>query len=501
MASTTNDVPLEEYEPFLADPAEEDTQNIQDRLFLSAVKVKRLLYTSHFLSTWNSRLFEFGAVLFLAHIFPKTLLPSSVYAIVRAASAICFSPSVGSYIDRAERLKAVRISIVVQRVAVIASCLLFWVMSTNNIRLAWFKPVLFGVVCVFACAEKICAVMNLVAVERDWVVVISESTGCELTVLNSQMRRIDLFCKLVGPLMIALVDGFSIKAAIWTTMGLSSASVLAEYFTIAWVHEAIPALQLPRIHSTNISSNAHQPSPTHLSSALHTFASSTSSYIYHSAFLPSLSLSLLYLTVLSFSAQMLTYLLSTGVTSLQLGFLRTISSILEISATWFTPLAISRIGPIRSGLWSIGWQASIIITATSIFWTSKKEQVAAAWLVAGVILSRVGLWGFDLSVQIVVQEEVEAEARGSFSSTEASLQNLFELFAYATTIVWARPDQFRYPVLVSTVAILVASGLYASFVRRRRGHLTHLSDCIKYDKGNHRSWGNDTGAGEVRVGG
>lgn len=100
---------------------------------------------------------------------------------------------------------------------------------------------------------------------------------------------------------------------------------------------------------------------------------------------------------------------------------------------------------------------------------------------------------------MVVQEEVEAEARGSFSSTEASLQNLFELVAYATTIVWARPDQFRYPVLVSTVAILVASGLYASFVRRRRGHLTHLSNCIKGDKGKFPSWGDDTRIEAVRV--
>ena len=235
MASTTDDVPLGECEPFITDPAEEDTQNTPDAISTPATRVKRLLYTSHFLSTWNSRIFEFGAVLFLAHIFPQTLLPSSIYAIVRAASAICFSPSIGSYIDRTERLKTVRISIVVQRVAVIASCLLFWFMSTGETRLAWFKPVLFGVVCLLACAEKTCAVMNLIAVERDWVVVISESTSCELTVLNSQMRRIDLFCKLVGPLMIALVDGFSSKAAIWTTMGLSSASVLIEYFTIAWV--------------------------------------------------------------------------------------------------------------------------------------------------------------------------------------------------------------------------------------------------------------------------
>jgi Ferroportin1 (FPN1) len=73
--------------------------------------IKRQLYTSHFLSTWNSRVFEFGAILFIASIFPGTLFPSSLYALVRAASAICFAPVVGRYIDIGNRLAVVRFSI------------------------------------------------------------------------------------------------------------------------------------------------------------------------------------------------------------------------------------------------------------------------------------------------------------------------------------------------------------------------------------------------------
>jgi iron-regulated transporter 1 len=69
------------------------------------------LYVSHFLSTWNVRGFEFGAVLFLATIFPGTLLPMSVYALVRAASAIVLSPVVGRYIDNGDRLQVIRVSI------------------------------------------------------------------------------------------------------------------------------------------------------------------------------------------------------------------------------------------------------------------------------------------------------------------------------------------------------------------------------------------------------
>jgi hypothetical protein len=74
-------------------------------------RITRRLYASHFLSTWNTRVFEFGAVLYLASIFPGTLLPMSVYALTRGTSAILFSPAVGQYIDTGNRLQVVRLSI------------------------------------------------------------------------------------------------------------------------------------------------------------------------------------------------------------------------------------------------------------------------------------------------------------------------------------------------------------------------------------------------------
>jgi solute carrier family 40 (iron-regulated transporter), member 1 len=68
-------------------------------------------YVSHFLSTWNSRVFEFGALLYLATTFPGTLLPMSEYAVARGISAIVFAPAIGLYIDTGNRLQVVRVSI------------------------------------------------------------------------------------------------------------------------------------------------------------------------------------------------------------------------------------------------------------------------------------------------------------------------------------------------------------------------------------------------------
>lgn len=50
-------------------------------------------------------------MLYLASIFPNTLLPMSIYALARGASAILFSQAAGWYIDTRDRLHVVRVSI------------------------------------------------------------------------------------------------------------------------------------------------------------------------------------------------------------------------------------------------------------------------------------------------------------------------------------------------------------------------------------------------------
>lgn len=74
-------------------------------------RVAHRLYLSHALSTWNSRMFEFGAVLFLATIYPGTLTQLSIYAFTRGACAMVFAPAIGQYIDSGDRLNVVRVSI------------------------------------------------------------------------------------------------------------------------------------------------------------------------------------------------------------------------------------------------------------------------------------------------------------------------------------------------------------------------------------------------------
>ena len=70
-------------------------------------------------------------------------------------------------------------------------------------------------------------------------------------------------------------------------------------------------------------------------------------------------------------------------------------------------------------------------------------------------------------------QDVEAENRGAFSSVEAAFQSVFELLSYTSTIVFSRPRQFKWPSLISVLAVASANLAYTVFVRKRRGHLIH----------------------------
>jgi iron-regulated transporter 1 len=242
------------------------------------------------------------------------------------------------------------------------------------------------------------------------VVVIAGDDESVLRNMNSQMRRIDLFCKLASPLTIALIDGVSTKIAILVIWASNVASVAVEYALIAMTYHAVPALGSPRQTrevgqregEAAISSTGER-GPGIASQCRHLLRN-LNAYFRHRAVLPSLSLSLLYLTVLSFSGQMITYLISAGYTSTKIGYIRSASVVVEMSATWLAPIIMKRLGAVRAGIWFLSWQTVCLNVTVGLFWMEQKPMWAASYLVVGVIASRIGLWGADLCAQIIIQE-------------------------------------------------------------------------------------------------
>jgi solute carrier family 40 (iron-regulated transporter), member 1 len=126
-----------------------------------------LFYISHFLFTWNDRVWEFASVILLISAYPLTLLPSSVFGLTSTACAIVFSPAVGRWFDMNSRIKSVRYSIFSQRVSVSAGCVFLWAMVSQNLEHA--KNGLFTVVILLGCIARLAFVGKTVGIERDWV--------------------------------------------------------------------------------------------------------------------------------------------------------------------------------------------------------------------------------------------------------------------------------------------------------------------------------------------
>ena len=462
-------------------PTEPRVQNKAPRALLYR------LYISHTLSTWNARTFEFGAVIFLAAIFPGTLFFASCYALFRSAAAAALGSWIGSVVDSKYRLYVVRQSIIWQRISVALSCLILAMLLAGNPQNGLIVYGLFATIVALAGIEKLAFVANTVAVERDWIIVVSDSLGVERQELNSAMRRIDLICKLIAPLGIGLLDGYSTKIAIWVVFGQNAISVLVEYFAIAQVYAAVPELGRGK-ELGNTTETPRSPGGTPIAPSRTTLSTIKNNirpwkdYFQNPAFLASFSLSLLYLTVLSFASQMTTYLLTLGFTSTHVSLMRLVAVILELSATCAAPLLMNKIGAVRSGLWFVNEQLFSIMAAVAFFAATTSQthlKLAGLALVAGVALSRLGLWGFDLCVQYLVQEDAPEAIRGSFSAIEMSLQNFFELLSFATTMVFYRPEDFKYPVYISTGAVALSAACFAGFVRQKRGHLLHTSKCLR----------------------
>jgi solute carrier family 40 (iron-regulated transporter), member 1 len=244
-----------------------------------------------------------------------------------------------------------------------------------------------------------------------------------------------------------MIDGVSTAAAIWTTLIATLLSVVTEYVFIVrvriasldrvvravtdrlQVYEMVPNLRRrsgnddaavvlsdaendsASEHDDGFDRPARKATGARLASVIRRIFpwSSVALYIRHPAFLPSFSYALAHLTVLSFSGRMIAFLLAVGYDSFGIGIARTVFTISELSATWISPRLAERMGTVWAGAWSLWWQTAWLSVGAGCFlvdWpnSGRSNSVAVSGLVVGVILSRIGLWGYALAVQNIVQD-------------------------------------------------------------------------------------------------
>ncbi|KAK6594440.1 iron transporter [Botrytis cinerea] len=422
-----------EEDALISNGAEQEMMNMEMEMEINLNKAQAwTLYLSHFLSTWNGRSYEFAAIIFTANAWPDTLVAASIRGIVRTLASICFSSSVGRWVDNSpDRLRILLTTITVNRIAVIcASILWFFVVESESnpengvsllqsveddvkfrdaMKIAMFLPILgFGIL------EGLSANGNMLSMERDWVVAAAAPEGNEydLTHLNSSMRRIDLSWFSLDLITLARAAGSVVEIS----------STVVTPFGVRHLSKAHGHGPYDRLHISN------DPREVPLQGE--------------------------------------------G----------------EIDESGRTTTGLERLG-----LWGLSWQFINLIPVTLILWVlSTSTPIPSTPLFPRIVspltpsspflplllftslsLSRLGLWIFDLTTQQLSQTLIAPTHRSSFAGCEYSLVALFELGNYVMAILWSRQDQFRWVAVVSLMAVGVSSVVYAGWVRSVRGHLVH----------------------------
>ncbi|KAG0089330.1 hypothetical protein BGZ92_004919 [Podila epicladia] len=184
----------------------------------------------------------------------------------------------------------------------------------------------------------------------------------------------------------------------------------------------------------------------------------------------SMSYAIIYINMMSVSGTMIGYLKWRGLSAGSIAFLKGICTGSELLGTVLMPVLTRYVGLVRCGAWSIWLEVATLMPVLFSIYTDRLPiQVV---IFAGMALSRVGVWSFDLVVTQIMQEHIEGSA-GVINGWHYSMMNVFELGQFILTMVWSNPEAYYVPCTLSFGCVVAGGLVYSSYVVQVRGHLFH----------------------------
>ena len=217
-----------------------DDEGVTEMLPEEVQYARRLLYFSHFFNQFSENAWQFCLVLFLAAFSNyESLVLVSTYGIVSQLFVCTLAPSMGRIIDNTDRLRVARGFIGAENFAVVSATIFCYMLLSNDEDLHAISEsheysgmthgvpsdrksilLLIGIHILGAFARVFDSAF-LVAIERDWVVVMSlavanpseEKQKTWLAETNVFMTQIDLSCSIVAPAFAGLIVAYLDKGS------------------------------------------------------------------------------------------------------------------------------------------------------------------------------------------------------------------------------------------------------------------------------------------------
>jgi iron-regulated transporter 1 len=427
-------------------------------------------------------MWQFAIPILFMEIWDDTLLPSAVFTFASYLAVFFFMPHVGAWVDQTPRITVMRTSILIQNIAILfSSCMMFALIfvttggtaainSDNSPEWTWKMYASFGSIVAASVVGELMGNAGTLALERDWIVVISEKNSIALSAMNSTMRRIDLCSKLLAPLAFGLAlqflgkdDVHRLQLGTLIVAGWNLLSLPIEYHTIHVVYEQHKQI----LGTKDVDLNRATETP------LQQMVTGWHMYTNHRVFWASFSYCMIYMTVLDNGVLMTAYLKWTGVPDGLLGGSRGLGAFLGIVGTYVYPVFYQCIGSLpKTGSSSLWMFWLFILPAgvsffldrfTSFEMTYNGVLVTPYIMIGSVALSRIWLWAFDLAECQILQEMVEEQSRGTINAVQAATYQLFWVLLSVQGMVFSDPADFYVLALISVLTVFCAAIIFSTW--------------------------------------
>jgi len=500
-------------------------------------KVQLRVYLSHALSAWGDSMWLFAIPIFLMELSPGSLRLTATYGLVVAASIIVLGEIIGRWIDKTQRLKASRSSLILQNVAVIGSAVFvgveFWSREEDG--------TLFGhravtdafhvLIIIFANIASLGSIAAKICIEKDWVVVIAANDNARLARMNATFRSIDLLTNIIAPIAVGQIMAYfspfasAVFICVWNVI-----SVMVEYALLYCIFRDLPELAKKEIPVPGEKKKS-------LCEHLWQYFRGWQQYFQHEIIWSGLAIASLYMTVLAFHSITIGYAYSQGVSEGMVGICMAVASLVGIAGSTLFPYLVSIFGLHLTGV--IGFSAELLALVPSVvaLWlpgspfemysaasddiTSKNDSFFSslnlselAWddsnnsmlynvteadeneidgnnnvytsiivMLAGIIVARWGLWVADLCVTQIIQENTAEHERGVINGIQASLNMMLETLKYTLVVIVPKIPQFGYLVIASFTFIVIGWMFFFVGWRRNVAQMSmEQQKCTENDK-------------------
>uniref|UniRef100_A0A671LP62 Solute carrier family 40 member n=1 Tax=Sinocyclocheilus anshuiensis TaxID=1608454 RepID=A0A671LP62_9TELE len=322
---------------------------------------KFLIYVSGALSMWGDLMWHFAISVFLIGLYGHNLLLTGIFGLVVAGSVLLLGALIGDWVDRNPRNKVAHASLFIQNISVtVCSIVLMLVFSykkwIEEIWDGWLTVVCYTVVIVLADVANLASTALTIAIQRDWIVVITGYNRGHLAGMNATMRRIDQVTNILAPLAVGQIMTLASNVVgCGFILGWNLVSLIVEFIFLSRVYRIVPALSVKppamehqsylekkreRKRSQEERTSLHLQEISRIPVCLHRLRGLLSTclegwraYYRQPVFLAGLGLAFLYTTVLGFDCITTGYAYTQGISGSLLSILMGVSAVAGLLGT------------------------------------------------------------------------------------------------------------------------------------------------------------------------